>query len=242
MTDFPEFRQEDFSRFIAAEWPKHLHFNSGVHTVFDVDREHADRGATEVKFLFLDKAYSAGLRRWFWRCERGEKLPGCAEHSQYEKCSCSPVTVFMDLIEAGTPGNSFQMLMRSALKEGGTLSRANVNNVIRIHADFCELLAPRIRTPANSDEPANFQSFCSKYLWFHAGIFPVFDRFARIGLRRLQGRGAPYYEAYDQYADAILQLLRQVFRKESFSSEEIKQVDGFLVWIGADRSNLGMEA
>lgn len=239
MNNFPNFSSKAFQVFLNTYWPHHEHFNSGIHKVFEKDVDHLCSGSCEVKFLFLDKAYSAGLRRWFKRCSEGEMLSGCSAVNEWEDCGCDPVSVFIRHLELHKKQSRFRSLMQHSRDIGHTLRSENLEEVLNIQEEFGDLLEARIRPAKNRDEAVNFQSFCSKYLWFHAGIFPVYDRLAKDGLRYLQRRGAPKYADYREYAPDIFLLLQSIFPEcEEFTPAQIKQVDGFLVWIGADRSRM----
>jgi hypothetical protein len=233
MTKFLNFDSSQFKEIIENWWEYHELYNKGLTEVFKEDEEHADIEKTRVKILLLDKAYSAGLRRWVRRCSETQKLKGCKLDSEQANCSCDAMSIFIAHLEKPRNKSKFQRIMQESRNIGGSLNKSNVSNVIKIHREFAELFQDRIRIAANSNKPANALSFFSKYLWFHAGIFPVLDNDARNGLRKLQGRGAPAYDNYKDYAEDIFALLMQAFGKVEFSPQEIKQLDYFLLRIGA---------
>lgn len=252
MTKFPNFckdnfsyylKKDNFSYYLKHEWPYHALFNRGLTDVFKCDKEHADPKKTEVKFLLVDSAYSAGLRRWFKRCRGNDgKLPGCIiDNTSSKKCTCRPIPVFINLLYTAELSVYFKNLMKQTSELGGTLNSNNIEPVIKYHKCFGDLLSQRIRPPTNnSHKSAETHSFCSKYLWFHAGCFPVYDRYARVGLKCLQKRGTPTYKAYSEYARVFLCLLEHVFPNEcsNFTSDQIKMLDAYLVWIGSDKSRM----
>lgn len=236
--DYPNLKKENFCYFIKHVWPEHEHFNNGIKLVFQCDRKHENTRATYTKILFLDKVYSAGLRRWFLRCPQGGQLSGCQEINEREKCKCDPVEIFIKHMKVEDETSAFIKVMENSLKLGKTLNDENKQGVVRCQTDFSAALIDRIRTTPKQNQKPNFQSFCSKYLWFHAGIFPIFDRNARIGLKRLQNRSAVFC---DNYADLVTQemaLMVEIFNTKKFSSLQIKQIDGYLFWIGRDRRNM----
>ncbi len=242
MTEFPNFDKRAFDALIDAEWPAHQHYKSGIHLVFEEDPDHLNDRATEIKFLFLDKVYSAGLRRWFKPCGDGEPPSDCTSSGTKKGCKCDPISVFVRHLTVGENGNEFSLLMKNAREIGPKLSDKNLGKVIQDIECFGNLLRERIRRTDGSKKPTNFQSFCSKYLWFHAGVFPVYDQWARKGLKRLQKRGSSNYEKYGEFAEDILSLLKVVFPEESeFTSEQIKRVDVFLFGIGHDKSRMSVE-
>jgi len=76
-------------------------------------------------------------------------------------------------------------------------------------------------------------------LWFHAGVFPVYDNLARRGIARLESTRPltnTYY--YNYYARLFFSLLKSVYKKSAFEPDEIKCLDGYLTWIGGDKERL----
>lgn len=230
MTQFPGFDDTKFKATVEACWANHAFYNSGIRCVFGDDLPHLDFGKTEVKIMLLDKAYSAGLRRWVRRCPDAFPLPGCGKDA--DKCDCSPMSIFISHLQQPDHAKELSRIMTCAIDLGPTLNADNLTQVIKLHSDFAALFAKRIRRPKNSDDPANALSFFSKYLWFHAGIFPVLDSLARGGLRKLQDRAAPRCGNYEDYANDIFALLRLAFCKEDFGRDEVKKLDCFLVEVG----------
>ena len=60
-------------------------------------------------------------------------------------------------------------------------------------------------------------------------MFPVYDQFAKKGLKRQVGRSPDQYHEYAGNVKAINQLLTLAFDDESFSREQIKHLDHYLV-------------
>lgn len=236
MTIFPHFDSGAFKATVDAAWANHAFYNSGIKWVFNDDPMHRDFGKMEVKILLLDKAYSAGLRRWVRRCPDAPPLPGCGVVSK--QCVCSPMSIFISHLQQPDNAKELSRIMKDAIDLGATLCAKNLDHVIKLHSDFAGLFAQRIRRLKNSDDPANSLSFFSKYLWFHAGIFPVLDSLARGGLRKLQGRAAPRYDNYADYAKDIFALLRLAFDKDEFDPDEVKKLDCFLVEVGSGHVTL----
>lgn len=233
MTHFIHFNDLTFDETLANCWEQHEFYNSGILSVFEHDPDHRDFAKTEVKILLLDKAYSAGLRRWVRRCPDSAPLPKC--DAVEKACNCPPMDIFIRHLQQPRHAEKLSEIMRSARDLGPTLTADNLRHVIKYHADFVTLLSERIRRPESSDAPANALSFFSKYLWFHAGIFPVLDSLARNGLRKLQGRGAPRYDNYAGYCEDIFALLKVAFGKDTFDRNDVKKLDCFLVELGAGR-------
>ena len=243
MSTFKSGWESSFEYFSEEIWPAHCHFNAGVKTVFAEDPDHRKVRATEVKFLFLDKAYSAGLRRWVKRCDdaddRCRRVNGT--------CRCDPIDLFMRHLEVDNKSSAFRMLIERSTKIGQTLEAKNLKEVEAIHGQFKVALQGGVRKATwsqngisrNSENETNIQSFCSKYLWFHAGVFPVYDNLARRGIARLESTRPltnTYY--YNYYARLFFSLLKSVYKKSAFEPDEIKCLDGYLTWIGGDKERL----
>lgn len=243
MSAFRRNWEESFKFFSKELWPAHCHFNSGVKAVFDEDRGHRKIRATEVKFLFLDKAYSAGLRRWVKRCDEADTQ--CRRINS--ECRCDPIDLFMRHLEVNSASSAFRVLIKQSTKIGGTLNAKNLERVVAIHSDFRDALQGGVRKATwsrngicrDSENETNIQSFCSKYLWFHAGIFPIYDSLARQGIARLEvGRPRTNTYNYSDYAELLFSLLESVYGKSAFVPDEIKCLDGYLTWIGGDKERL----
>lgn len=231
---FVNFSPESFSWFRENEWPDYKLFDKGILTVFQEDREHERIGATRTKFLLLDKAYSAGLRRWVQVCKPGQRVEVCSYLSEDGSCGykCDPVWTFLNRLRGEDPDSVFRQTMSRACRLDSELSSELIDEVVELHTTFSRAISEQAR------DGGSIQSFCAKYLWFHAGVFPVYDALAKKGLRALQKRGAPKYEQYREFARDVLELLKVVFGKHSFTREEVKLVDGYLTWIGADKTRI----
>lgn len=237
MTEFPNLNTNNFDYFQNEVWPEHVHFNSGVEKVFEEDPDHKNERTTYIKLLFLDKAYSAGLRRWVKRCAPDE----CPNPNRKGECRCDTVELVVDGLEVGQSTSEFRKAISQSSKIGKCLSRSNQEAVVNCHGTFSKAFLKQIREIDGTDEKPKFQSFTSKYLWFHAGIFPVFDRVARVGLKRLQERGTKQCETYEELVDQIISLMETLYEQESdpnFTPDQIKKVDGYLIWIGARAENM----
>lgn len=237
MTDFSKLKKSNFVYFLKKVWPEHVHFNAGVKRVFEEDKAHENDRATYIKLLFLDKAYSAGLRRWVKRCAPDE----CPNPNRKGECRCDTVELVVDGLEVGKSTSEFRKAISQSSKIGKYLSRSNQEAVVNCHGTFSKAFLKQIREIDGTDEKPKFQSFTSKYLWFHAGVFPVFDRVARVGLKRLQERGTKQCETYEELVDQVISLMEKLYEKKScskFTPEQIKKADGYLIWIGARAANM----
>jgi hypothetical protein len=196
-------------------------FDRAIQLAFDEDPGHDDPAITEVKFELLDKAYSAGLRRWV-------KAPGQRESDW------KPVERYVQELYRRDGGRAFKQLMREA-KRLAPLREETRKRIVAVALEFRALLKPLAR------RNATIQSFYSKYLWFHAGVTPVFDGYAMRGLRaasKLEGERRPRLRwedviTYENFAEHAFWFTRAYSGCEVLEQSAIKEADDFLVWMGS---------
>lgn len=211
---FARFDSGDFDVFCTGSDERDEAYNAPLYAVFQVDPEHADEAVTWVKFNYVEKLYSAGLRRHV----KVRDDPHAEE--------VGAINVVMEWIFAKKQRVVFREIFADGLNLGAMFSSDNLNQIINIHTRFGDCLSGVTRD-------ANIcRSFCSKYLHFQFGVFPVYDRFAKIGLKRQIGRSSDQFHEYADYVKTIYQLLTLAFDAESFSTEQIKHLDHYLVRIG----------
>jgi hypothetical protein len=107
--------------------------------------------------------------------------------------------------------------------------------IVAVALEFRSILRPLAR------RNARIQSFYSKYLWFHAGVTPVFDQYAMRGLRaasRLGGQRRPRLRwedvtAYERFAEHAFWFTCAYSGGEVLEKRAIKEADDFLVWMGS---------
>jgi hypothetical protein len=155
--------------------------------------------------LLLDKSYSAGLRRTVRNWNRYR----------------SPMHMIARKIY-GDRRRHRDFLALTGIREN-TLSRTSLDAVIDRVEGLAYLLS---RVNGSGRLPV---SFSSKFLHFRTETAPIWDKLARRGLRRLTGET---HATYCNYATAFFELLCEAYQKRSFSPNEIKRLDNYLMWEG----------
>jgi hypothetical protein len=184
-------------------------FNIGLTYAFRAEPDPLRNEAEVVGlFLLLDKSYSAGLRRTV------------RDSDKYD----SPVHMIIRKIYGHKTRR--QTFLKLSHRRDQILTHANLSSAIGRVLEVADLLR---QVNGSGRLPI---SFSSKFLYFRTGIVPIWDAFARKGLRSEGGR----YTDYHDYALAIFDLLREAYQKNSFAPQEIKRLDNYLLWRGGSRT------
>lgn len=171
---------------------------------------HAERGAVTAKVLVINRAYSAGL-------ERIVKSDGRQASSLRRICDY--------ILEKGS---QIDELIESLPSNREELCPDDLAHVVEVHGRFVHLLSCITRDRCSA------RSFCSKYLYFHRPITPMYDDVALKAARRIVGRGRlqPICEAGDkEYRDYIAKYwtVLGAVRSEGLSPT-VKEMDDYLLW------------
>lgn len=204
-------------------------FNQQLYKIFENDREHDCPTLRYTKFLYLDRLYQTNFNQYLAKAATCENPPQWLKSSQNkyrDKVVC--------LVEELWSTNKNEM--KCTLGFAKNTSELTESSLPMISCQTIKL-ARLIGCHAypNNTTTSGKISFASKYLHFHTGLVPIFDRNAKIGANTLiDCRRPKNISEYTWYIVKFWSLLNSAYpnANNSFCRKQIKDLDNYLFSIG----------
>tara|TARA_E500000318_G_scaffold35012_2_gene34262 strand:- start:142 stop:828 length:687 start_codon:yes stop_codon:yes gene_type:complete len=212
--DESRFSSKHFREFLNQEDNYNHTWNRPLYDLFRIDSEHENNEVTRTKWHYVNRIYSTRLASYF----------GKNRNNDYKSID--------DYIE------------RSVFNRGDILqcvkSLNNINyideNTLKKAIKSVEVFRDTLKEDFKTKTGVGPTSFSSKYLHFHSGIVPIYDKNARVSVcwviedyrERINAKQDDAKLSYKEYADAVFFLLQSYFGGVLFLPQQMKNLDGYL--------------
>jgi hypothetical protein len=230
------FDKEDFENCLDDLGSNHDEpYNQTIYRLFKQDPEHLDVKWTFTKVAGLDKLYSAQLDQYLYTARKKTEPDWLVDETDVHYALAKKILDgrrkkrFLNLLPPNKTSRS-----RLRITDLPELSK----KVIGLAAFLKDLCGWGDRIDLNGTI-----SFSAKYLHFHSGIVPVFDRRASTTLYNMEtGRKVQSKKLeYGLFCELFGEALKRAYPKQSsYTPANIKNLDGYLYYV--DRKDWSLPA